>query len=67
MIAYMIYTRKSYYQLKYLHFNAKLNDALADVIEWLMGWPAGFKLNGPLDKFLGEMFLWIIQLWRGTF
>ncbi|KAK9764449.1 pig-Q [Basidiobolus ranarum] len=30
---------------------------------WLMGWPAGLKLNSELDKFLGELFLWLIHLW----
>jgi len=29
-------------------------------ISWLMGWPAGLKLNDQLDKFLGDLFLWII-------
>jgi phosphatidylinositol glycan class Q protein len=32
-------------------------------ISWLMGWPAGLKLNSNLNKFLGEMFLWLISLW----
>ena len=35
------------------------------MIRWLMGWPAGLKLNSELDKFLGELFRWLIQLWTG--
>jgi len=31
-----------------------------------MGWPAGLKLNNNLDKFLGELFLWLISLWTST-
>ncbi|CAG8765646.1 17208_t:CDS:10, partial [Gigaspora margarita] len=38
---------------------------LVSMIEWLMGWPAGLKLNSELDKFLGELFLWSIDLWKG--
>lgn len=38
---------------------------LDSIINWLMGWPAGLKLNTELDKFLGELFLWLINLWKG--
>jgi hypothetical protein len=41
-------------------------ELLTEAIGWLMGWPAGFKLNGPLDKFLGEMYLRMMALWEGT-
>lgn len=33
------------------------------LIVWLMGWPAGFKLNRNLNRFFGEMFLWMLGLW----
>lgn len=36
------------------------------MIDWLMAWPAGLKLNGSLCRFLGELFLWLIQLWSVT-
>lgn len=32
-----------------------------------MGWPAGLKLNNNLDRFLGELFLWLIYLWTEIF
>jgi len=36
---------------------------LRSLIEWLMGWPAGFKLNENLDRFLGRLFLYYIDKW----
>ncbi|KAI6751739.1 hypothetical protein HG531_006435 [Fusarium graminearum] len=38
-------------------------DALQSSISWLMGWPAGLKLNGELAAFLGDLFLWVIDYW----
>lgn len=38
-------------------------DALQRSISWLMGWPAGLKLNGELAAFLGDLFLWVIEYW----
>lgn len=32
-------------------------------IVWLMGWPAGLKLNGSMSRFLGTMHQWVIGLW----
>ncbi|ODA75916.1 hypothetical protein RJ55_08557 [Drechmeria coniospora] len=38
-------------------------EALHQSIEWLMGWPAGLKLNTELAAFLGDLFLWVIDYW----
>lgn len=38
---------------------------VVEMIRWLMGWPAGFKLNSNLDRFLGEVFLWMLSIWSG--
>ena len=38
-------------------------EALQSSISWLMGWPAGLKLNGELASFLGDLFLWVIDYW----
>ncbi|KAK3317838.1 Gpi1-domain-containing protein [Cercophora scortea] len=38
-------------------------DALQSSISWLMGWPAGLKLNTELAEFLGDLFLWVIDYW----
>lgn len=38
-------------------------EALQRGISWLMGWPAGLKLNGELAAFLGDLFLWVIDYW----
>ncbi|KAI1325391.1 n-acetylglucosaminyl transferase component GPI1 [Xylariaceae sp. FL0255] len=36
---------------------------LRSSISWLMGWPAGLKLNSELALFLGDLFLWVIDYW----
>ena len=41
-------------------------DGLRGMIEWLMGWPAGLKLNNELAVFLGDLFLWVIDYWAGA-
>ncbi|KAG6035972.1 hypothetical protein E4U41_005858 [Claviceps citrina] len=38
-------------------------EALETSIKWLMGWPAGLKLNSELADFLGNLFLWVIDYW----
>lgn len=42
-------------------------EGLRDMILWLMNWPAGLKLNNELAVFLGDLFLWVINHWRGKF
>jgi hypothetical protein len=37
------------------------NQILKALIAWLMGWPAGFKLNDELDEFLGVVFMFYID------
>lgn len=41
-------------------------EGLRDTILWLMDWPAGLKLNTELAVFLGDMFVWVIDCWKGT-
>ncbi|RPA76049.1 Gpi1-domain-containing protein [Ascobolus immersus RN42] len=38
-------------------------DGLTRMIYWLMAWPAGLKLNTELARFLGDLFLWVINYW----
>ncbi|KAH7362319.1 phosphatidylinositol N-acetylglucosaminyltransferase subunit GPI1 [Plectosphaerella cucumerina] len=38
-------------------------NALRSSIAWLMGNPAGLKLNSELAVFLGDLFLWVIEYW----
>lgn len=45
---------------KFLHV-----DVLQEQIGWLMGLPAGLKLNQDLTHFLGSWVLWMIELWNG--
>ena len=42
-------------------------EALQSSISWLMGWPAGLKLNTELAAFLGDLFLWVIDYWSSKF
>ncbi|KAI9140658.1 N-acetylglucosaminyl transferase component-domain-containing protein [Paraphysoderma sedebokerense] len=37
---------------------------IKSMINWLMSWPAGLKLNNNLVTFLGDLFLWLIYLWN---
>ncbi len=40
-------------------------EGLRRTILWLMDWPAGLKLNKELADFLGDLFLWVIDHWKG--
>lgn len=46
--------------------NAYAVEGLQRVITWLMGWPAGLKLNTELATFLGDLFLWVIDYWASV-
>ncbi|KAG0055651.1 phosphatidylinositol N-acetylglucosaminyltransferase subunit gpi1 [Gryganskiella cystojenkinii] len=42
-------------------------DSISAVLEWLTStseYPAGLKLNPELNPFLGQLFKWLIELWR---
>lgn len=38
-------------------------DFLTSLVDWLMGAPAGLKLNYSFNKMLGKFFLYHIHLW----
>lgn len=40
-------------------------EGLQRMLSWLMDYPAGLKLNTELAKFLGDLFLWVIEYWSG--
>lgn len=40
-------------------------EGLRRMISWLMVYPAGLKLNTELARFLGDLFLWVIDYWAG--
>jgi len=46
--------------------NAYAIEGLQRVIVWLMGSPAGLKLNTELAKFLGDLFHWVIDYWASV-
>jgi hypothetical protein len=39
------------------------DDVVRRMIVWIMGWPAGFKLNDALDKFIGALCLLVLDCW----
>lgn len=39
------------------------NSIIVANIRWLMGWPAGFKLNDNVDSFMGQLFLFYNRVW----
>lgn len=47
-------------------FNAWSIEGLRRMIAWLMEWPGGLKLNTELAKFMGDLFLWVIDHWAGV-
>ena len=56
------------YSGEFLLFISLLKEKFTQVfiisqIEWLMGWPAGFKLNDNLDSFMGQLFLFYNEIW----
>ena len=40
-------------------------EGLRDMIVWLTDAPAGLKLNNELAVFLGALFIWVIDCWKG--
>ncbi|XP_071797344.1 phosphatidylinositol N-acetylglucosaminyltransferase subunit Q-like [Asterias amurensis] len=40
-------------------------ESLQKLLQWLMGAPAGLKLNSALAQFLGQFFLYHVYLWIG--
>lgn len=36
------------------------------LVRWLMGWPSGFKLNDPLDLFVGKASLAFLSFWSAA-
>ena len=44
---------------------ANVRSYLEDLITWLMGAPAGLKLNQELSSFLGNFFLYHVYIWMG--
>jgi phosphatidylinositol glycan class Q protein len=52
----------------FIHFHTKYAIlSLRAMVVWLMGYPAGLKLNSELGKILGELFLWLIQIWTSLY
>jgi len=39
-------------------------ELVRELVLWIMGWPAGFKLNDNLDDFMGNFFLFYLDRWN---
>lgn len=39
-------------------------DFFEDYLDWFMGWPAGFKFNANLTRFIGRFFLSLLRTWK---
>ena len=48
-----------------LNWRDATKHSLDELLNWLMGAPAGLKLNRDLTVFLGHFFLYHIQIWMG--
>lgn len=44
-------------------FLQRVAEELQHLLQWLMGAPAGLKMNRALDQVLGRFFLYHIHLW----
>lgn len=42
-------------------------ESLHNMVFWLMNWPAGLKLNSELAGFLGNLFLRLLEIWKGKY
>ena len=47
-----------------LAVNAWTIEGLMDIINWLMDWPAGLKLNNELAVFIGHLVIFMITYWK---
>ncbi|XP_014675523.1 PREDICTED: uncharacterized protein LOC106815567, partial [Priapulus caudatus] len=67
----LLYTLHSYgynhitFATHILDFADRIVGLLQTILIWLMGVPAGLKLNAPLNFALGRFFLYHIYLWKG--
>ncbi|GAB6025758.1 hypothetical protein CHUAL_011743 [Chamberlinius hualienensis] len=56
--------RTSYYLELFFEYTGILVNQLKELLVWLMGVPAGFKLNSPLSSAMGSFFLYHLYLWE---
>ncbi|XP_002160233.2 phosphatidylinositol N-acetylglucosaminyltransferase subunit Q [Hydra vulgaris] len=47
----------------FFYFRCKTSESLQNLLTWLMGNPAGLKLNKELSHFLGNFFSCHVQIW----
>ncbi|KAG5439943.1 hypothetical protein PCANB_000225 [Pneumocystis canis] len=63
--SYLIENKQQLIQSIIYISNVYTIESLRNIVFWLMNWPAGLKLNSELAEFLGNLFLWLLDIWKG--
>lgn len=67
LVGYMFHTQLDSAEPISLFYDRLNHSMLPTNIRWLMGYPAGLKLNSNLGAFVGELYLWLLTLWNAHF
>lgn len=68
LFAYLLQRHSPYWAERICSLHRQVNcERLPSSLKWLMGYPAGLKLNSDLSKFIGELYLWLLSSWNGKF
>jgi len=63
-VSYMIWNTKKFTVIKFMMDLTSLSDRLKFTVEWMMGFPYGFKPNKELDNFLGGCMISLLDGWK---
>ena len=65
LVIYFVFSNQHCLYISSWLIGQKYNIAehLSSLLKWLMGAPAGFKLNIPLNQFLGNFYIYHVHLW----
>lgn len=65
LVIYFVYYDQNYMSISSWLIGQKyyIAEQLSDLLRWLMGAPAGLKLNIPLNRFLGNFYIYHVHLW----
>ena len=64
-VVYLVFSNQNYLSISSWLIGQKYSIAknLSHLLKWLMGAPAGLKLNIPLNQFLGNFYIYHVHLW----
>ncbi len=65
LVIYVVFSNQHCFYISSWLIGQKYNIAeqLSSLLNWLMGAPAGLKLNIPLNQFLGNFYIYHVHLW----